>query len=239
MYRVLTDWPVALDSPDHQKPGGTMHDSSRNQKFNDKLYVLYPGPKIRLLDLGCAGGGFVADCLEDGHVAIGLEGSDYSTKWDGPGGTEAERAKRNPGKRAEWANIPNNLFTCDVTRPFSIEKHGLKYIVTDEVLWVPARFDVVTAWEIMEHLPEDRLDQVVTNVLNHLAYGGVWIMSVSTQHGDYHQTIRPRDWWLELMARHGLEHHQSMVDYFGYDWVRGPNQNAPCSFHLCVKRREV
>lgn len=230
VYRVLTDWPVALDSPDHIRPGGTMHDDSRNPKFNRKLYRLYPSP-MRIMDLGCAGGGFVADCLKDGHDAIGLEGSDYSTKWDGPGGTAAEREKRKPGRRAEWANIPENLFTCDVTMPFEVrEEYGTMGDAT-------ALFDVVTAWEIMEHLPEERLDQVVQNVLNHLAEGGVWIMSVSTQYGDYHSTVKPRDWWLELFARHGLAHDHSLVEYFGDDWVRGPNQNAPCSFHLCVKRK--
>jgi 2-polyprenyl-3-methyl-5-hydroxy-6-metoxy-1,4-benzoquinol methylase len=121
-YRVITDHPVALDSEDHQIPGGTMHDNSTNPVFNRKLYQLLSHlPKLRVMDLGCAGGGFVKSLVDDGHEAIGLEGSDYSLHWDGPGGTEQERATRKPGKRAEWATIPDRLFTCDITRPFQVE----------------------------------------------------------------------------------------------------------------------
>src|SRR5579871_948679 len=90
--------PVALASPDHKFPWGTLRDNSRNRRFNQKLYRLF-GVKqaLAILDVGCSGGGFVRDCIEDGHLAIGLEGSDYS--------------KRN--QRAEWATIPHFLYTCD------------------------------------------------------------------------------------------------------------------------------
>jgi len=55
--------------------------------------------QLKILDMGCSGGGFVRNCLDDGCLAIGLEGSDYS--------------KRH--RRAEWRVIPEYLFTCDVT----------------------------------------------------------------------------------------------------------------------------
>jgi cyclopropane fatty-acyl-phospholipid synthase-like methyltransferase len=218
-FQVSTDYPVALDSIDHTHPGGTMHDNSRNPRFNEKLFALLSKRPLWVLDLGCAGGGFVKDMLDAGQVAIGLEGSDYSLL----------------RKRAEWATIPDNLFTCDITRPFAVwaEQPGIE---TPDLTYQPAAFDVVTAWEVMEHLPEERLPTLCNNIKNLLAYDGEWIMSVSTQHGPHHVTVRPREWWLEMFKREGLEHHESLVSYFGNDWVRGPLQNAPCSFHLILKR---
>src|SRR5205809_2708747 len=98
--------PVAVDSPDHIAPRGTANDNSRNRLFNRKLEALLGKRPLAVLDLGCAGGGFVKDFLDEGHVAIGLEGSDYSKKL----------------RRAEWATIPEHLFTCDVTEEFEINR---------------------------------------------------------------------------------------------------------------------
>jgi cyclopropane fatty-acyl-phospholipid synthase-like methyltransferase len=99
-----------------------------------------------------------------------------------------------------------------------------------------ALFDVITAWEVMEHLPADRLPTLCDNVKRHLAPDGIWIMSVSLQHGMYHQTVQPRAWWLDVFAKNGFVNDDSMVAHFGMDWIRGPLQKAPMSFHLILKR---
>jgi hypothetical protein len=77
---VKTEFPVALDSPDHLCPWGTARDSSTNSRFNEKVYRLFEplGRFPRVLDLGCSGGGFVRACLNDGCLAVGIEGSDFS-----------------------------------------------------------------------------------------------------------------------------------------------------------------
>src|SRR4051812_27451294 len=83
--------PVAIHSPDYIEPWGTRRDNSRNRRFNHKLYKLFLNRRsLRILDLGCSGGGFVRDCIDDGHFAVGLEGSDYSKRVG----------------RAEWRTIP-------------------------------------------------------------------------------------------------------------------------------------
>src|SRR3990167_2627697 len=103
MLKVETDYPVALDSPDHLEPWGTKQDNSVNKRFNKKLIKLF-GHTPNVLDLGCAGGGFVRSIIKQGGLAVGIEGSDYSKKI----------------KRAEWAKIPDNLFTADITKPFKL-----------------------------------------------------------------------------------------------------------------------
>ena len=42
------------------------------------LPVVLAASPLRVLDIGCAGGGFVRSLIDDGHFAVGLEGSDLS-----------------------------------------------------------------------------------------------------------------------------------------------------------------
>src|SRR5256885_5567126 len=43
----------------------------------------------------------------------------------------------------------------------------------------PLIFDVVTSWELIEHIAEKDLTKIALNVKKHLAPGGLWIMSVA------------------------------------------------------------
>ena len=104
MITISTRSPVAKDSLDHLYPHGTANDNSVLPSFNTKLFNRWPEPRV--LDIGCAGGGMVKSIVDDGGFAVGIEGSNYSQKH----------------KRAEWATIPDNLFTADATRPFTL--HG-------------------------------------------------------------------------------------------------------------------
>jgi glycosyltransferase involved in cell wall biosynthesis/SAM-dependent methyltransferase len=213
-YSLQTDKPVAIDSPDHLAPRGTKNDNSRNRLFNRKLEALFIRRPLRILDVGCAGGGFVKDCLDDGHHAVGLEGSDYSKM----------------ARRAEWATIPDHLFTCDITVPFILRAPDS----------TAALFDAITGWELMEHIRTEDVSKVVDNLLAHLAPGGVLVFSIAdfpdADGGvNYHQTVRPREWWIDTFAALGLAHHPALVDYFRHDWIRGPYQGSQ-SFHVVLTR---
>lgn len=222
---VKAERDVAFKSPDHLVPWGTRRDNHVNQRFNDKYYKIYPhGTALKILDLGCSGGGFVRNCIDDGYLAVGLEGSDYSRRHH----------------RAEWRVIPEYLFTCDITGDFEIEL---------EAPGQPAQraeFDLVTAWEVMEHITEQDLVRVAANVKNHLAPGGLWIMSVCPRSDiingvELHQTIQPKPWWIDFFARQGLEHVEAFVRYFNTQWVRGPKYGYADSFHLvlCKDRTKI
>lgn len=70
MFDVITEHPIAFDSPDHfdAEHGGAGNDNSRNPHFNERLFKLFEGQGRRpsVLDLGCAGGGLVKSLLDEG-----------------------------------------------------------------------------------------------------------------------------------------------------------------------------
>lgn len=207
-YKVVTDHPVALDSPDHILKHGTMNDNYKSPGFCD-LMINYFNRPFATLDLGCAGGGMVADFIERGYPAIGLEGSDYSLLC----------------KRAEWATIPDSLFTCDLAKPFEILQRK-----DDNISWEAASFDLITAWEFFEHLREEDVGGLFEHIAKHLKPHGLLIASIAFEPdvgGPWHQNCKPREWWLDFAEKFGFRHNDWMkaqiynvaVRKYGWDTV--------------------
>jgi hypothetical protein len=66
-------------------------------------------------------------------------------------------------------------------------------------------FDVVCSFEVLEHIREDRLDSVLRTIGNHMSPRSLFIGTAAiTDCFDVHITVHPREWWIELFARHGL-----------------------------------
>jgi len=205
--QVVTEHPVAFKSPDHLAPFGTMYDNSTNRGFILLLNEIVrqkgfgvDGPAY--MDLGCSGGQLVKDFIDLNWTAVGLEGSDYSLKH----------------RRANWKTLAGkNLFTCDLTKPFQVQRNGQ-----------PLKFNLITAWEVMEHIHPNDLDQVFGNIRSHLAEGGYFIASTasysSIQDGiELHQTRMTNSEWRKFIAQRypdlqavdlGLQIHQ----YVRYDF---------------------
>jgi 2-polyprenyl-3-methyl-5-hydroxy-6-metoxy-1,4-benzoquinol methylase len=204
--RLETEHPVAIASNDTRFPRGAKNDNSIAPRFNRKLREFLAGtPQLRVLDVGCAGGGFVRTLIDDGHFAVGLEGSDYPLL----------------NQTGEWSTIPMHLFTCDITKPLQLYDNA-----TSE----PLVFDAITAWEVMEHIPEEGLSAMLENLERHLAPQGYLFFSIAT-HMDWdpttgtiwHVTLKPRHWWIHWFAARGFvveEKHPFGSD----DWVRGSGQ---------------
>lgn len=162
-----TQHPVAFASPDHIAPKGTAVNNSTNKKFilhmDAKLRREFgPAAALRMMDLGCAGGQTIVDFMTLGWQGVGLEGSDFSLKH----------------RRANWAKLANtHLFTCDITKPYQVKLDGQ-----------PARFHLITAWEVMEHIATEDLPAVFDNIVRHLEPGGYFIAS-TTETSDIHQGL--------------------------------------------------
>ena len=198
---IETEHPIAVDSLDHTQPLGSRIDNSSSWAFNRKLFELIPANDIRLLDLGCSGGGFVRSILEAGGFAIGLEGSDYSLK----------------RRRAEWGTIPNHLFTADITKPFAIKNCSPE----------PVKFNVFCGWELMEHIPESDIPAVIENIRQHAEPGTLFIGSISSNVEPHHCTAKPKSWWKDILCELGWTWIPQYEDHFGFDVVRGlgPDEN--------------
>lgn len=209
---VRTAHPIAHDSLDHREPRGTAVDNSRNRRFNWKLYGLYPSldRPLRVLDLGCSGGAFVRDCLYDGRFAVGIDGSDYSQKWG----------------RAEWPLLGGrNLFVADIAKPFEV-------VTGDPAAGERVRFDVVSLWEVLEHIAEPDLPAVFGNIRDHLAPGGLVIASISSEPLRHHRTVQGPAWWAATFRAQQLVPAPEYVAYFATQFIRGPKHGAAGSFHV-------
>ena len=178
MFKLITDHPIAFESPDHLVPHGTMADNSTNPRFIEEVEN-YFGGKINFLDLGCSGGQLVIDFANRGHKAVGIEGSDYSVKH----------------KRANWPKYHNtNLFTGDICKTF---------VVKDDA--EPMKFDCITAWEVLEHPKPDDVLGLLFNVYQNLKPNGIFCASIAlTECGvegvRLHQTVKSREFWNETLA---------------------------------------
>ena len=112
-----------------------------------------------------------------------------------------------------------------------------------EVIYIiPIRmeFPVVTLWEVLEHLAEPDLREMMINIDLVLAPNGYAIMSVSHNPEiidgvTLHQTVRPPEWWEAKFIELGWRNHPDLVAYFDPDFVRG-YANAPGSTHYVLSR---
>ena len=218
-----SDHKVAADSVDHIRPRGTRNDDTRHPRFIRRCEETF-GRALTVLDLGCAGGGLVFDFLLRDHFAIGLEGSDYSMR----------------AQRAHWRLLPRHLLTCDITKPF-----GLRHAVTHE----PVKFDVISAWEVLEHIPIELLPGLLQNIRSHMSHDGIFAASIATfddvdptTQVNYHATVKPRDWWESIFRKYGFEIVNGLFEPL--DFPRGSGNgprdwsvlaNPELGFHLVAK----
>jgi len=181
---LKTDYPIAVGSNDHISPDSTTEGVSRPTFFVQNCISVL-GKDIKCLDLGSGASGLVFEYAMNQVLAVGVDGSDFC------------RVNR----IGYWPLLPNNLFTCDITKPFSFLSRDTQALI---------EFDVITMWEVLEHIAERDLPDLFSNIGRHLDKHGYFIGSISlVEYVDsvgnpYHVTLKPREWWKAKFIENGL-----------------------------------
>lgn len=177
---MQTEHPVAFDSEDHLHPWGAANDNTSCLPFLRACERIVKKRPIHYMDLGCAGGQLVREFIEADHLAVGVDGATAAM-------------------RENWQTYPENYFGADISRPFRIS-------CATDFFW----FDIITAWEVCEHIPEERIPQFCENIREHLDPAhGLFVASISTRTDVvdghvYHVTVRGGDWWRKTLLDNGL-----------------------------------
>ena len=206
--RLETEYPVAYESLDHLYPHGTIRDNTRYPRFVEKCEeLLLPKRDLAFLDLGCSGGGMVLEAALRGHLSMGLEGSDCSKK----------------EQRAEWRLLGDRLQTCDIAKPFYLRK------ANNEI----QQFDIITAWEVLEHIAEVDLPQLFANIKNHLTDEGYFVGSIANWDDidpvsgvNWHVTVHLYEWWADKFSNAGFK--ICTEDFAVIDLARGGYNPPHC-----------
>ncbi len=224
---LVTDYPVAYESLDHLYPHGTIRDNTRYPRFVEKCEQIFSAKNgLAFLDLGCSGGGMVLEASLRGHISFGLEGSDSSKK----------------EQRAEWRLLGSRLQTCDITKEFLLQRE-------DGAI---QRFDIITAWEVLEHIAECDLPQLFRNIKRHLTPDGYFVGSIANWDDidpdsgvNWHITVHPYEWWRDIFMDYGFE--ICTEKFHTIDLARGgynpphcyerpyPDVDMQKSFHIVVR----
>ena len=216
MFKVLTDYKLCPDnrltvagfnySEEFVRSSYGLKGTS-NKEFNRLAYSLFDKEDIFILELGSGDGNFINDCVEDAKNAVGLDGFWILDKFK-------------PGR---WALLPNNLFSCDVCRLFTMLFCG-----------VAVKFDLITSFEFMEHLFEEDVDGTIMNIADHLKDTGYYICSISTRNCDGHFCIRDREWWLAKFEKYNLIETQEFYSKFDNKYLR----NLSDSMYFILKNKQ-
>ncbi len=181
---LRSEYPLAIDSHDHINAESTIEGLVRPTYFvRNCLDVL--GEKINCLDLGTGAGGLIFEYLVNGIFAVGIDGSDFCSRY----------------RIGYWPLLENNLFNCDITKPFSFQESDSQNNFS---------FQIITMWEVLEHIQETDLEPLFRNIHENLAPDGYFIGSVSrVDYRDknsvpYHVTLQPKEWWKEKFYQHDL-----------------------------------
>lgn len=169
---VETEFKVAEESLDHISPSGAVLDNRSNQDYINSVKRYFNKPSISVLDLGCAGGQLVVDFINQGDLAVGIEGS--TTVLGGAG-------------QENWRYFLNkNLFFADLTKPYQIYFNE-----------TPAKFDFIHSWEVIEHIDLKDLSNFFSFIKQHLSDDGVFCCSIAL-YPSYGKTPGPNGEQIDL-----------------------------------------
>jgi predicted TPR repeat methyltransferase len=203
MIKIETNYPNAM-GPDFDYPNqGASQNNHSNPVYLKELERVTGKPNFSYMDLGCAGGQSVVDLYNLNHISCGIEGSDLEKMIN----ESKNRIKPEPRYIGDTSDITEDvhdnwikykdkcLFKADITKPFRLINENNEQ----------QKFDVITAWDVLEHPKPEDIPNVINNVKEHLDENGMFICLINLVSGHHHQCIKPSEWWLQIFDEHGFE----------------------------------
>jgi|688.fasta_scaffold90337_2 SAM-dependent methyltransferase len=229
MIKIITEHEFAVESPDYQSqllPNLKMsfsaaEDNSTDHYFIDKVAEYISNQRgisldelsINCLDLGCGGGQLIIDLNSKKftNVCIGLDGVSGMLN------------------RENWNKTDGILHNTDLSKPFHVT-------MDDE----PLKFDLITSWEVIEHINPSDLVTFFTNVVNHLSDDGIFICSIAMfpdtrdengYHQDcpeynpnsnqfvLHQSVFDKEQWMEILKDFNVKEYPLKSEYYKCGYV--------------------
>lgn len=208
MIKLQTKKQIAIDSLDHKHPFGCIRDNNSSIMYITTVKNYFNNKKINVLDLGCAGGQIIVDHTVLGDLAVGLEGSSHALTGAGKHNWDQYKDK--------------NLFLCDITEPYTLTDND------DNIL----QFDYIQMWEVLEHIPENKLTVLFENIKKHLKPNGIFAGSVATYHciSGTHVSVFSKNKWESIFGNNKM----TMEDYY-FDFVPRPVSTGNDGFLFCAK----
>lgn len=122
----------------------------------------------------------------------------------GCGTGRAGRALAQAGLRVTMVDFVNNCLDADVREALG---DGLSFVKADLEQPIPVTAEYGFCCDVMEHIPEARVDRVLKNVLMAAQHVFFAISTVEDRCGELigeslHLTTQPYAWWLEQFTRH-------------------------------------
>lgn len=91
------------------------------------------------------------------------------------------------------------------------EKHFLILNLQEEIRLregdKPLKFDIICSFEVLEHIREDKIENLIKTIRNHMHPQSVFFATASLKTEgeiDVHVLARDRQWWLKRFAKFGL-----------------------------------
>lgn len=66
------------------------------------------------------------------------------------------------------------------------------------------KFDLVYTSEVLEHIREDKTEEFIKTISNHMNVNSIFIGTIATTIMDVHINIHPKSWWLNIFKKHQL-----------------------------------
>jgi 2-polyprenyl-3-methyl-5-hydroxy-6-metoxy-1,4-benzoquinol methylase len=209
LIKIITNKNIAIDSLDHKHPFGCIRDNNSSSFYISEVKQYFGNGKIKVMDLGCAGGQIIIDHNSLGDIAVGLEGSTHVFRGTG---------------RHNWENYFNqNLFLCDITENF-------KCTIEDSELI----FDYIQMWEVLEHIPHDKLSTLLQNISNHLTKDGLFCGSVATHvcPSGTHVSIFTKNEWEKIFDDNGF-----VLDEYKFTSLPRPVSEGDLGFVFTAQKK--